>query len=501
MATLNEVLRGAPLDSVVLAGAAGLGREVRRLQPLESSADLMGSVGAGDLIVYGGFAASAELTDHALAALLSTGAAGVLTDVVPGASVIKAAEASSTPLISTRGTVELGQALHELRASIDLLASLLPLQQQYIERDVLDLACSGATRVMVLERMVEKTGKTGFLQSANATIEYVQSAAQQDLARGVLQRAMREGDAATRRWMQESADPVVANVQYLELPNLGLVRLVAPIWVDGRLEAAISLLSRPAELSARDRCTLVASARAMTQTSTQARVDVPLTFPHRRRALAAMVLRAPGVGLEVIVEAIRRVVDLSRGALNVGRDDVRAWLPYESVDQWTASVDRWHGALTHDLGPLTIGHAMSRRGTDASTSHRAVVQAAEAALVGERLFGPGQVTSYADAQLAKFLLSQHGVSELRSLYERAVGKLAVEDLRQDSQLVATLEAYCETFMTRRTAERLGVHRNTVLYRLKRIEEITSVDLEDAPTRLLFQYGLLAGRMLRKAAAA
>lgn len=354
---------------------------------------------------------------------------------------------------------------------------------------------------MVLERMVEKTGKTGFLQGANTAIEHVQPAAQQDLPPGLIQRAIREGELAARRWMQEAADPVVANVQYLEQPSLGLVRLVAPIWVNGRLEAAISLLARPAELSARDRFALVAAARAMAQTSTPNRVDVPLAFPHRRRALAAMVLRAPGVGLEALVDAIRRVVDLSRGAVNVGHDDVRAWLPYESVDQWNSSVDRWHLELTNDLGPLTIGHAMSRRGTDASTSQRSVVQAAEAALVGERLFGPGQVTSYADAQLAKFLLSQHGAAELRALYERAVGKLAVEDLRQDSQLVATLEAYCETFMTRRTAERLGVHRNTVLYRLKRIEEITSADLEDGPTRLLFQYGLLAGRMVRKATAA
>jgi DNA-binding PucR family transcriptional regulator len=103
-------------------------------------------------------------------------------------------------------------------------------------------------------------------------------------------------------------------------------------------------------------------------------------------------------------------------------------------------------------------------------------------------------------QLAKFLLGQHDVAELRSLYERAVGRLAVEDLKQDSQLVATLEVYCESFVTRRTAEKLGVHRNTVLYRLKRIEEITSADLDDGPTRLLMQFGLLAGRMLRRSAA-
>jgi DNA-binding PucR family transcriptional regulator len=325
----------------------------------------------------------------------------------------------------------------------------------------------------------------------------VQPAAQQDLSAGLVQRAIRAGDAAARRWMLEAADPVVANVLYLELAELGLVRLVAPIWIDGRLDAAISLLSRPSELSARDRFALVAAARAVAHTAGQHRAEVPLTFPHRRKAVAALALRAPGVALEVIADALRQHVPLGQASVRAGRDDVRAWLPYESVDQWNASVERWHAGLTDVLGPLTIGHALSRRGTDAATPNRAVVQAAEAALVGERLFGPGQVTSYADAQLGKFLLSQHGVAELRALYERAVGKLAVEDLRQDSQLVATLEVYCETFMTRRTAERLGIHRNTVLYRLKRIEEITSADLDDSPTRLLFQYGLLAGRMLRR----
>jgi hypothetical protein len=214
-------------------------------------------------------------------------------------------------------------------------------------------------------------------------------------------------------------------------------------------------------------------------------------------AIAAMVLRPGSVSPELLVEAVRRRLDLAPASVRSGAEDVQAWLPYSTVDRWYATVSNCHAGLTEEVGVLTVGHALCRRGAGTRCVEYALIQAAEAALVSERLFGPGHLTSYADALLARFLLGQQGAADLRALYERAVGKLAGEDLRQDSQLVNTLEAYCESFVTRRTAERLGVHRNTVLYRLKRIEEITSADLEDGPTRLLLQIGLLAGRILRR----
>ena len=53
------------------------------------------------------------------------------------------------------------------------LPSLLSARQSYLElqRELMNLAHSGATSSMVLERLVEKTGKSGLLQRDDARIE------------------------------------------------------------------------------------------------------------------------------------------------------------------------------------------------------------------------------------------------------------------------------------------------------------------------------------------
>jgi PucR C-terminal helix-turn-helix domain len=420
-----------------------------------------------------------------------------LTDGAPGAAVIEMADKCCVPLLCSRHDTNQRPDFSDVDQSFDLLEARLPAQQLELEQDLSGLARSGAAPAMVLERLVQTTGKTALLQGPSALVEHLQLSAQQHIETGLVPQAIRESDPAVRRWMLQSADPTAAPVLYLELPNHGLVRLVSPVWIDGRGEAAVSLLARPTELTARDRSGLVAASRAIAVTSLENKVDPPLVFARRTyEAVAAIVLRAPGASLEAVAEAVRQRIDVARGALRLGREDVRVWLPYESVDHWNNLIDGWHAQLSNDISRLSIGHALRRRAGASSDAGYAVVQAAEAALVGERLFGPGHVTSYADAQLAKFLLSQHSPAELRSLYERAVGKLAVEDLTQHTDLVSTLEVYCDSFVMQRTGERMGVHRNTVLNRLNRIEEITSSDLEDGPTRLLFQLGLLAGRLLQ-----
>lgn len=87
--------------------------------------------------------------------------------------------------------------------------------------------------------------------------------------------------------------------------------------------------------------------------------------------------------------------------------------------------------------------------------------------------------------------------DLASFCDETLGPLIAYDKSQNTELVETLSAYFahQTNLSR-TAAALHVHRNTLLYRMTRIAEITHWDLDDSETRLAIQLALLAFRLLR-----
>jgi hypothetical protein len=73
----------------------------------------------------------------------------------------------------------------------------------------------------------------------------------------------------------------------------------------------------------------------------------------------------------------------------------------------------------------------------------------------------------------------------------AVERLAEEDRREGSEYLKTLETYLGVFQDRTAAAaRLGVHKNTVHYRLQRIEELTGLAPEDADSADRLELGLM-----------
>ena len=196
---------------------------------------------------------------------------------------------------------------------------------------------------------------------------------------------------------------------------------------------------------------------------------------------------------------LARILDGIALELTVGDEDVQASIAHDHHDAqgWLRRVDAWHTSLKSELGDISVGHAAPRSGPAASRRTR--YEAAEALRLGERAFGGGHLTGYSDAQLAAFLLRHADLDDLRSLYERTLGKLFDEDRKRGGDLLATLHAYCDTGGSlSQTAERLGVHRNTVLYRVRRIQSVTLTNLQDGPSRLLMQVGMVAGRLARPA---
>lgn len=81
-----------------------------------------------------------------------------------------------------------------------------------------------------------------------------------------------------------------------------------------------------------------------------------------------------------------------------------------------------------------------------------------------------------------------------SPFRKLVLPLVDYDHRRGSDLVRTLRVYFDTGANAsETADRLFLHRNSLLYRLERIQELTGLDLKRPDARLALQLGLLANR--------
>ena len=89
------------------------------------------------------------------------------------------------------------------------------------------------------------------------------------------------------------------------------------------------------------------------------------------------------------------------------------------------------------------------------------------------------------------LLSQiEHIPAVQSFTEEIIGPLAAYDRRQRGSLVETIDAYFNHHANvSQTAESLFIHRNTLLYRLERIQELTGQDINQAGMRLALHLAL------------
>jgi DNA-binding PucR family transcriptional regulator len=104
---------------------------------------------------------------------------------------------------------------------------------------------------------------------------------------------------------------------------------------------------------------------------------------------------------------------------------------------------------------------------------------------------PDDPVTFDDPVALDDLLARLGpTDQMRAFYEARLGRLQAYDAAHGAQLIQTLDAY---FAAGRSlsaaAERLSTHRNTILYRLRRIEELMQVKLRDPHVELELQVAL------------
>jgi DNA-binding PucR family transcriptional regulator len=181
-------------------------------------------------------------------------------------------------------------------------------------------------------------------------------------------------------------------------------------------------------------------------------------------------------------------------------DSVTAAVPTESLaDPLPAlrGVFEEIGRRVDQLAPglvLLAGIGMTARTSpEFAESHRDAQHCVE---LLRKLDRPGEVLARDELGILGLFIDSQRSEELRSLARRVLGPVLERDGDSGGALVQTLDEYLtRSCDARACAEALYVHVNTVRYRLRRVEELTGLDLRNPSDLLTATIATLALKVL------
>ncbi len=144
--------------------------------------------------------------------------------------------------------------------------------------------------------------------------------------------------------------------------------------------------------------------------------------------------------------------------------------------------------LTEPATVVSVGSGRVQSGlAGIQQSHQ---EAKQALTMGRRLSGVGGITRFEDLGVYRLIFASEHLTELHAFHDEALKSLIEYDKGHGGELVRTLKAFFDAKCgPKEAAGLLDVHRNTVLYRLERIKEITGLDLDSADVRLRLHLAL------------
>lgn len=206
-------------------------------------------------------------------------------------------------------------------------------------------------------------------------------------------------------------------------------------------------------------------------------------------------------GLLSLSKRLRRVLSVYELQAPFHIDDhlLAIFVPVEHDSQpgtWKRLAERIRIDLA-DASPshrLFIGISRPQKGLEGFRVSYA--EARRALELGQALAPDRAVTFFGDLGIYRLLFAMRETEEMREFHNEMLGRLAAYDREKKTELISTLDAYLCANNATEVAVRLNLHRNSLLYRLRRIREITGLDLDDAETRLALHLALRVGDTLR-----
>ena len=188
------------------------------------------------------------------------------------------------------------------------------------------------------------------------------------------------------------------------------------------------------------------------------------------------------------------------GALTLVRSASAVFLIPDEVAPDLQTVERLAGQILAAAAPVMkpgsasvgIGNLANGVG-ELARSH---VEARQALRLTRRAGGRGRMASYRSLGAFRLLLEVQSPEALRRFVNELLGKLLDYAQSRDTPLLETLEALAAARWVRRAAARaLGIHINSMTYRVERIEALTGLQLDDPETRVAISIALRARAML------
>lgn len=541
MLTLREALRFPCFRKArLVAGEAGLDREIRRVHVVDIP-DATYAWGQNGLVLTAGYGLkdSPERQAAFIPTLIEHGLVGVVLstgwyfDSTP-AVIRAAAEASHFPVIEVPPDAEFIAITEQLYAEIVNHEFALKERADGIHRQLTQLVLEGGDLNRLTQTLADLFERSVLIESVTAE---VLASAQRGPVDEARLRAVEMGrtpperaQRLLKRGLYTELQTKLSPVRFSAMPELGMTmeRVVAPIIVGHEIYGYIWVVEGDHPLTELDTLAIehAATVAALVMFKEQAVRDAQQAM---RGDFLAQLLRLEGEPDSTLIERARAIgyqlaqphqilfviCAAADGLLTQLTTRLDNWLHIQG--QWGLVVARERGiALVIETKTVSVGQRLAQRlVADIHTpAHPLVVgystihlgekslrhpyaEAVEAAEIGQRLRLNPPVIYFGDLGMLDWLYRLPGEALSGNPYWAKVQVVAEHDGRANSELLQTLEAYLEFGgALAEAAAAINVHRNTLLYRLGRIEEIANVDLRDVKQRVNLHVALKAYRLRR-----
>ena len=188
------------------------------------------------------------------------------------------------------------------------------------------------------------------------------------------------------------------------------------------------------------------------------------------------------------------------GTLTLVRSASAVFLVPDEVASDLATVEKLAGQVLAAAAPVmkpgSASVGIGNLANGVSELARSHVEARQALRLTRRAGGRGRVASYRSLGAFRLLLEVQSPDALRRFVNELLGTLLQYAQSRDTPLLETLEALAASRWVRRAAARqLGIHINSMSYRVERIQTLTGLQLDEPETRVAISIALRAKAML------